>query len=199
MASCQNSILIKNTAENRYTKENIYVPCGKCPICVSNRANDWAVRLSHQDKYSSSSYFVTLTYALPPLSKNGHATISKSHFQDFMKRLRKAEANDGNKEKLVYYAAAEYGETNERPHYHMIIFNLKNTHNVLKSWTLNGKVIGMVDVQQPKSVASFKYTAGYIGKKIGIPQFIGDDRTKEFSLMSKKSGYHLSINTALTT
>lgn len=188
MANCTNSILITNTSPERYTPEKIYVPCGKCPNCIANRANEWGVRLSHQAKASSSVYFITLTYALPPLSKHLLPTLKKSDFQNFMKRLRKLEQQDGNKDKLVYYAAAEYGELNERPHYHMILFNLKNERNVIKAWSKEGKPFGMVDVQPPRSVASYKYTAGYIGKKIGIPKFKGDDRQKEFSLMSKRIG-----------
>ena len=40
----------------------IDVPCGKCPNCKKRRVNEWVFRLQEEDKVSSTSYFITLTY-----------------------------------------------------------------------------------------------------------------------------------------
>ena len=78
------------TPFTRKVETNIYtLPCGKCPNCYARRISGWSFRLMEEDKVSSSSYFITLTYDNPPMSENGFMTLKKSDFQKFMKRLRK--------------------------------------------------------------------------------------------------------------
>lgn len=162
-----------------YVDKNTPVPCGKCVECKKRRVSSWVYRLEQEDKISSCSLFITLTYNTikVPITDRGFMTLKKKDLQDFMKRLRKRTSN-----KLKYYAVGEYGTKTDRPHYHMILFNLENPDVIAEEWR-NGDVhIGKV------SGASIAYTTKYIDKEKRIPKFEGDDRLKEFSLMSKGLG-----------
>lgn len=158
-------------------------PCGKCPACVRRRVSGWAFRLNKQSEQSNSAHFVTLTYNDEHIktTKNGLQTLVKKDVQDFFKRLRKL-----TKEKISYYAVGEYGDTGDRPHYHIILFNA-NPKIVENAWKLNDISLGNVHFGDVGD-ASVGYTLKYISKDKKIPQFNGDDRQKEFALMSKGLG-----------
>jgi hypothetical protein len=158
-------------------------PCGKCPACVRRRVSGWAFRLNKQSEQSNSAHFVTLTYNEEHIkkTKNGFETLVKKDVQDFFKRLRKL-----TKQKISYYAVGEYGDTGERPHYHIILFNA-NPKIVENAWKLNDITLGNVHFGDVGD-ASVGYTLKYISKDKKIPQFNGDDRQKEFALMSKGLG-----------
>jgi hypothetical protein len=158
-------------------------PCGKCPACVRRRVSGWAFRLNKQSEQSNSAHFVTLTYNDEHIkkTKNGFETLVKKDVQDFFKRLRKL-----TKQKISYYAVGEYGDTGERPHYHIILFNA-NPKIVENAWKLNDVTLGNVHFGDVGD-ASVGYTLKYISKDKKIPQFNGDDRQKEFALMSKGLG-----------
>jgi hypothetical protein len=158
-------------------------PCGKCPACVRRRVSGWAFRLNKQSEQSNSAHFVTLTYNDEHIkkTKNGFETLVKKDVQDFFKRLRKL-----TNQKITYYAVGEYGDTGERPHYHIILFNA-NPKIVENAWKLNDITLGNVHFGDVGD-ASVGYTLKYISKDKKIPQFNGDDRQKEFALMSKGLG-----------
>lgn len=169
---------------------SIPLNCGKCPYCKKRRVSSWVFRLLEEEKVSSSSHFVTLTYDTRhiPISKKGRMTLNKKDWQLFMKRLRNTQS-----EKIRYYMAGEYGTKNYRPHYHAIIFNLQDINAVQEAWQahepLTGKKsqIGSIYIGTV-SGASIAYTAKYIDKDKQIPAYKGDDRVPEFSLMSNKLG-----------
>lgn len=115
----------------RYIKDYIEIPCGKCIGCRLEYSRQWANRMMLECKYHSSNYFITLTYddlhiprsyygdpssgeALPSL------TLCKRDLQLFFKRLRKQTGQN-----FRYYACGEYGENTHRPHYHFIVFGLE--------------------------------------------------------------------------
>lgn len=166
------------------------VPCGRCAVCQKNRVSSWVFRMQQEEKISTSSYFVTLTYAdgMAKVTPNGRLTLDKRHLQLFFKRLRKL-----NHEKIRYYAVGEYGSTTERPHYHLILFNVDDLSYIEKAWVSHNKhdktdtLRGTVDIGNV-SGASIRYVTKYINKDGIIPKYKGDDRLKEFSLMSKGLG-----------
>lgn len=104
-------------------------------------------------------------------------TLRKCDFQNFMKRLR---FNTGRKG-IKYYACGEYGTTTWRPHYHAIIFDV-TIEEIDKAWDKGHTFMGDV------SGDSIAYTTKYINKGKRIPLHANDDRTPEFSLMSKNLG-----------
>jgi len=166
--------------------EKVPVPCGKCPPCKMRRVNSWVFRMLEQEKLYDHSHFVTLTYdtRYVPISPNGFMTLQKRDFQLFMKRLRKL-----TPAKLKYYAVGEYGSTNNRPHFHAIIFGVENLEHIHDAWGLGRVDIGTVTGD------SIAYTMKYIDKPGGNPLYPGwkpfvgrDDRVLEFPLMSKALG-----------
>lgn len=170
-------------ATNSHGRE-VPVPCGRCADCLKRRVDSWAFRLLKEEEVSTSSYFVTLTYRtdVVPLTNKGFMDLSRSDLQKFFKRLRKHDKRDQKAPPIRYYACGEYGTRNWRPHYHAIIFNVADPESIFKAWTLGEIHVGNV------SGASITYTLKYICKPARIPRFHGDDRTPEFSLMSKRLG-----------
>ena len=181
--------------------ETIDLPCGKCYECKQRRAAGWSFRLTKEAEVSTSAFFITLTYSGKNmvLTKKGLRTIEKTEVQKFLKRLRKTQTN-----KLKYYAVGEYGTNSQRPHYHIIIFNLelekiltKTEYKMVlnKQIQLNGKTPmhikewkqGHITIGEVNS-ASVNYTLKYITKTGKIPLNEQDDRNPHFSLMSKKLG-----------
>ncbi len=147
---------------------NIELPCGQCLGCRLEKAKEWALRCSHEasmyDK-GSNNCFITLTYRNAQLPPNGN--LDKSHFQKFIRALRKK-----TKKTIRYYMCGEYGDKNNRPHYHAILFghqfddaklvNIRNSNRVYvsklldKVWNRGTCEIGS---------ATFK-SAGYVARYI---------------------------------
>lgn len=162
--------------------EPVPLPCGKCPNCKMRRVKDWIFRLREEDKISSCSAFVTLTYdtKFVPISKNNFMTLDKRDCQLFFKRLRKRLPN--GHPKIKYYLVGEYGDERDRPHYHIILFNTRDIEALSSAW---GKgTVHMGNVSGP----SIAYTTKYIDKAKRIPLFESDDRLPEFQLTSKNLG-----------
>lgn len=185
-----------------FWKDDMPLPCGKCPECKARRVSGWSFRIMKEAERSSSAFFLTLTYDPEhcPVDENGMMTLHKPHLQSFFKALRKV-----NYTKIKYYACGEYGSNSWRPHYHVILFNADLATLVGKGVAFNmlRRQIPM-DGKYPAVCDSWKYghvtvgvlneaTAAYTLKYISKPSRIGghgawDKRLPEFSLMSKKLG-----------
>lgn len=172
------------------------LPCGRCERCSKRRVSAWSFRLMKQFEQSYSAYFITLTYASPPMTRNGFMTLVKKDVQDWMMRLREHDRDHGDR-KIRYYMVGEYGSIGDRPHYHAIVFDINcpaiklgeqagkayyHIQSIADSWKLGTTFIGAV------ADASVGYTLKYVSKPHRIPVHNRDDRQKEFSLMSKKMG-----------
>lgn len=160
-------------------KDRILVPCGKCVACLVNRREDWTIRLKEELKNATSAYFVTLTYNDDNLIyTDNYATIDKTDLQKFFKRLRK----NSKQFNIRYYAVGEYGTQTQRPHYHIIMFNLIDVEQIPKAWkTKQGKEIGHVQIGQVNG-ASIHYVTKYHVNKTDYPE----GTEKPFALMSKR-------------
>lgn len=189
----------------------MFVDCGKCLVCHMKYSAVWAQRLMHEKKFHEKAVFATLTYndvSLPPkwdgrlLSGYASSAIDahKNHdrkkcaglckvdIQNFLKRLRK-------KVKVRFYLAGEYGERTARAHYHAIIFglgdNLQDSKVLQDAWSLDGKVLGHIDVKKVE-YASCAYVARYVVKKqVGRKskeEYACRGVIPEFSLMSRRPG-----------
>jgi len=169
----------------KWAPDKIPVPCGRCPPCKLRRVNQWVFRMMQEEKISTSSHFVTLTYdtTTVPISDNGFMTLKKKDFQDYMKRLRKLTPGVT----LKYYAVGEYGSKNRRPHYHAIIFNCPDPQLFYDAWSLAAVPIGAVHIGNV-TTDSVAYTMKYIDKQTFKRAHSRDDRISEFSLMSKGLG-----------
>lgn len=143
--------------------------------------------------------FMTLKKKPEPV-KQRNKDYKDQSLQGFIKRLRYYEGNlnhvtrieyeqtkksgiDITKQKpLKYYAAGEYGTKRKRPHYHIILFNLKDEESIYKAWTS-----GSVHIDEVNN-NTIDYTLKYIMKANGGYKFKAFDGEKEFSLMSKGLG-----------
>lgn len=127
-----------------------------------DRAKHWTLRCSLENQRHRSSVFTTLTYDdehLPP-------TLSKRHIQLFIKRLRKKSDRP-----FRHFTAGEYGEQNQRPHYHSILFGLEAVEHgdvIERTW---GKGFCKTVAVTPAAIA---YVAGYAAKKIGFKMERGE-------------------------
>lgn len=151
------------------------VPCGKCNFCLLAERVKWTFRCAYEMRSSSSSSFITLTYDEEhvPKTAEGLMTLCKRDVQLFMKKLRKLTP-------CRYYLVGEYGGQTERPHYHIIAFNVDPVlfPRLSQIW---GK--GMVDVGTVTG-ASIAYVVGYVVRR--FETFAG--REKQFALMSRRPG-----------
>ncbi|UPW41953.1 replication initiator protein [Dipodfec virus RodF1_59] len=194
----------------------ISLPCQKCIGCRLDYSRQWANRCILELQYHKSSYFVTLTYDDEHLPRTYSAdpqtgeiispvaTLVKSDFQKFMKRLR---FNTG--QKVRFMAAGEYGSNTCRPHYHAIIFGLQlddlveykhsrlgyqyyNSETITKCWSdSSGQPIGFA-VVGAVTWDTCAYVARYVMKKAMGPTPLfsceGANLAPEFSLMSRRPG-----------
>lgn len=114
--------------------------------------------------------FLTLTYDDEHLPENN--TLVKSDLQKFFKRLRKQHGS------FRYYAAGEYGDNTQRPHYHVIVFGLdfsedrkKHSTNVQGNILYTSPSLAKIWKFGHSSIGAFSYTtaaytARYVMKKV---------------------------------
>jgi len=167
------------------------------------RARQWAVRCVHETQLHLDNSFITLTYNDEHLPQG--STLVLEDLQKFFKRLRKSLG----KKKIRYFACGEYGDDNNRPHYHAIIFG----HDFADKTQIPGQDPPQYISQNLESVwgkgfcqttsVSFDaaaYVARYSLKKINgqlakahyesVCPTTGEihDRTPEFIVMSRQNG-----------
>ncbi len=119
------------TFNQKGTAQKMEVACGSCLGCRLDHALMWAIRIVHEshlylDKQGNS--FVTLTYRDPSECtgqqlKDGDYipsdySLRPDDVQKFIRRLRKSVSH-----KIRYFYCGEYGDENQRPHYHVCLFN----------------------------------------------------------------------------
>lgn len=173
-------------------------PCGKCALCQAKRRRDWSFRLGVELNYSTSAYFVTMTYDETNIPKiNGVGTLRKRDCQLFLKRLRNEQRKRVSKihkcnlktagklimkipeYRIKYYLVGEYGDRTRRPHYHALIFNLMPSikDTIGQIWKYGSCKVGTV------TPSSINYCTKYMLKQ----QFGKKDwRDKPFTLMSRR-------------
>lgn len=153
----------------------VTIPCGRCIGCRLERSRQWAVRCVHESSLHADNCFITLTYDNSNLPSDGSLDIS--HFQKFMKRLRKRLGKAGKR--VRFFHCGEYGETFGRPHYHACLFGYDfpdkelykevngcklYTSKILQElWPFGFSTIGDVTFE------SAAYVARYVMKKVTGP------------------------------
>lgn len=186
------------------------VPCGKCPACVANKSSQWYVRLLMQQRYSDNAVFVTLTYAdenlpEPRIDEQGYHNIdvSRDDIRKYHYRLRQSLGEEKSK-RLKYFLISEYGPQPtgssiygaiNRPHYHVIYFNLDRDDydKVTKAWNKGFVEFGEL------TEGRIRYCAGYVIEKNFVPigrlpvfTFISKGIGKAY--VSRQGSFHTSID-----
>lgn len=175
-----------------------YVDCGQCMACRLNYARMWAIRIMCEAKMHTEMCFLTLTYDDAHLPRP--PSVIKRDLQLFFKRLRK-------KAEIRYYAAGEYGDKYERPHYHVALFGVpidsllflnrrydpkkKVWFAYMKEWPFGHVAVGRLTED------SANYVARYITKKVkgkGSKSYYKEKGLEpEFCLMSRNPGIGLEF------
>lgn len=210
---------LESIANTAYTKRE-QIPCGKCIGCRLEYAKEWATRGFLESLEWQNNYFVTLTYDDDNIhmydyvedeegytwTNNGEwgGTLVPKELQDFIKRLRiYMDRNYKNKD-IRYMACGEYGGETQRPHYHLILFNLNLpldsfyapkiiNKNMYYQNTIIEKMwkFGFSNVC-PSNWNTMNYVARYITKKVNGSQadkhYAELGQEKEFFRVSLKPG-----------
>lgn len=103
----------------------IVVPCCRCVGCRLDYSRIWAERCFHEAQQYEHNYFLTLTYDdvhLPKSETTGVPTLKNDEISKFMKALRQYFKTKFDFDGIRFLACAEYGH-DQRPHYHLILFN----------------------------------------------------------------------------
>nr|WAE43446.1 MAG: replication initiator protein [Microviridae sp.] len=177
-------------AENQSQLLNpIKLPCGQCIGCRLERSRQWAMRCENEQSLHLNNCFITLTY------KDAPASLNKTDFPLFMKRLRKQHGKE-----IRFFHCGEYGELFSRAHHHAILFNhdfhdkyywkTKNSFQLYRSpslealWPMGNSLIGAANWD------TAAYVARYCTKKItGVrAESHYENRLPEHVTMSLKPG-----------
>jgi len=155
------------SANPKIVVAELTLPCGQCVGCRLERSRQWAVRCMHEASLHTDNCFITLTYD----EANCPVSLDYSHFQKFMKRLRKF-----YKVPIRFYMCGEYGELEARPHFHACLFGFNfpdrqplrllgnskmfKSESLAKLWPFGFSSIGAVNFE------SAAYVARYVMKKV---------------------------------
>lgn len=179
------------------SSDSIGIPCGRCIGCRLERSRQWAVRCMHESELHEDNCFITLTFDDKHLLEQcPGGSLSRSHMQLFMKRLRSRFSSI----KIRTFYCGEYGDMLGRPHYHAILFGFDFPDRLYHSgegdrqiftsrilselWPFGFAVVGNMTFE------SAAYVARYCVKKINGD--LADDhyrgRLPEFCQASLKPG-----------
>lgn len=168
--------IVFGVPDSRYSYDVINLPCGQCIGCRLERSRQWATRCVHEASLHAQNCFLTLTYDDEHIrwsSVTGEQTLYKRDLQLFMKRLRKYIEPI----KVRFFACGEYGDSSNRPHYHVILFGYDFPDKRLYKLGNNGYPYYISDILNKLwthgycmvaavSFDSCAYVARYITKKL---------------------------------
>lgn len=179
------------------------IRCGKCIGCQTDHAKEWSDRLVMESASWPENWFVTLTFDDDHILEQCgvYKTLKVEHLQKFMKRLRKEVAPT----KIRFFACGEYGDKLQRPHYHLILFNLHlpvsdvtwlrqtkqgydlySSKLIEKCWPYGFNTLGSVTFESCGYVSRYtmKKVYGYQGKEF----YEKTHRKPPFIVMSRNPG-----------
>ncbi len=173
------------TFNKKNTHSPLEVACGQCLGCRVDHRIMWAIRIVHEsymhlDNHGNS--WLTLTYrdadaCTEEQFGKGHYipadySLRPSHVQKFIRALRKQNPDH----KIRYFYCGEYGDENQRPHYHICLFNHQFHDQTLFEdneglYTYTSPTLENLWPYGFSTVAELNfdtasYTAGYAAKKI---------------------------------
>lgn len=194
----------------------IEVPCGSCENCKADQAYEKAFRMMAEDKSSTASCVVNLTYDDVHMPKvfeydveTGEvlSTFTNTLFypdvQAFKKRLQRHFKYKYNEDNIRSVVAGEYGDQYGRPHYHIVFYNLDIRDLVYRGKTKNGsdeytsETISKLWGKGFVTIGDFsretaQYVSNYILKKIkggeSEAHYKGLGKRPEFVISSRKPG-----------
>lgn len=173
------------------------IPCGYCEACLTNRTRIKGYK-AHTNVLYHPTEFLTLTYNDEnlPKSPSGLPTFDLTHIPLMLKKLRNKITPKGQKtnpyKKISFFYCREYGEKDQRPHYHGLLYNYTfqdktywkkhGLYDVYRSqlleeiWPYGISEIGTATIQSATYIAGYIYKKFKNGKKIDygdrIPEYV---------------------------
>lgn len=160
----------------------LQVPCGHCDCCSARKMDAFSHRcLLETQCYDCLPWFTTLTYNPKHLPKTG---VQVRDVQLFLKRFRIRLDRMGYTRDFRVVYVGEYGHNYHRPHYHLLIWNIKPDKDhkyfillraLRRSWN-NGFVYNKIVSPEytaqhhGKPEKCFEYVAKYIDKGCEVPE-----------------------------
>ena len=195
----------------------IEVPCGECESCKADKAREWAFRCLAEARQWEHNCVINLTYnnenlpttTMYELDKDNNVvtkevpTLLYKDVQDFKKRLQRHWAYKYSEKGIRFVVAGEYGDQYDRPHYHIVAFNLNIRDKVDHGTTKRGsKEYLSAEVQKlwgkgyitigDCTRESIQYVANYTLKKIkgghSAEYYDGIGKCPEFIVTSRNPG-----------
>lgn len=165
--------------------DRIDLPCGRCIGCRLERSRHWATRIMFESQLHNSNCFITLTYDDAYLPS---PSLDHSHFQKFMKRLRKRCGA------VRFYMCGEYGPINLRPHFHACIFGFDFPDRVFWSVSPSGHDLFRSPLLESlwtfgySSVADLSFdSAAYVARYV-LKKVTGDLAESHYSYVDPETG-----------
>lgn len=103
----------------------VYLPCGGCLECRRERRQELTILQLAEASLYDENWFITLTYddeKVWQLEQDVVWSLRKDHLAAFNQDMRKYCSYRGYNWR--FFAAGEYGDKYERPHYHLSVFGL---------------------------------------------------------------------------
>lgn len=180
--------------EGRKIYDYVPIPCGNCIGCKLDYSKSWAIRCMLESSFYDENYFITLTYD----DENNPRNLIKDDLRKFIKKLRTYLVRSGKPE-IRFFSCGEYGSKTLRPHFHLIVFNLKlddkklykrsptgdnlyTSEFISNIWNKGFAIIGDVTYN------SCGYVARYCMKKFKKNDMTDFNFNNEFILMSRRPG-----------
>lgn len=207
---------LKNNLNYRYQ----LIPCGNCIGCRLEYSREWANRGYLETKSWKQNWFVTITYDDENMTtleetkdqneitywNNGtwNGTLVPKELTQFIKNVRQIMKRKYNEDNIRFMACGEYGEEGQRPHYHIIFFNLNLPTDTFfepkiinKETYFRNKIIEQAWTKGISNISeatwnNIAYTARYITKKVNgktsSEHYASKGQTKEFLRVSRAPG-----------
>jgi len=168
----------------------------------------WAARCFAESQLHESNSFLTLTYAPHYLPK--HGTLVPDHLTKFIKRLREDLRINHNGALIRHFSCGEYGDEEQRPHYHCAIFGwhfpdrknagMSGSHPIFSSdqlsylWPYGLSTIGALTFESAAYIARYvmkKYSNKSLPDDVRVDPTTGEvfsNQVREFVRMSNRPG-----------
>lgn len=173
----------------------VTIPCGRCRECKIRKKREWALRCEHEASLHLENTWLYLSYDDKHLPHRG--SLCKPDLQKFLKDLRAWESYEANVcrcgsrpqcflgecprrrnnyRHFKFFACGEYGPSDGRPHYHVLLFGFAFPDQV-RFAERDGKTVYNSDLLENRlwkkgfteigdvNFDSIAYCAKYVAKK----------------------------------